>query len=99
MKIGFLAPAAAEYRVATDYYESERAGLGGEFANEVGLTLQRIAAYPDAWPKLSSRTRRCLMNRFPYGVVYRVRGKEIQIVAIMHLKRRPLYWQERLRKS
>lgn len=97
MKIGFLSPAAAEYRDAVDYYEAVSTGLGAEFADEIALSLQRIAAYPDAWPKLSVRTRRCMMNRFPYGLVYRTRGKEIQIIAIMHLKQNPLYWRDRLR--
>ncbi len=99
MKVGFLSPAAAEFREAVDHYEAVRDGLGGEFADEVTLSKQRIAAYPDAWPKLSARTRRCLVDRFPYGLVNRVRGKEIQIVAVMHLKRHPLYWRDRIRKT
>jgi plasmid stabilization system protein ParE len=99
MKIEFLALAAAEYREAADYYESERDGLGGEFAEEASLTLQRIAAYPEAWPKLSARTRRCLLDRFPYALVYQLRGKDIRIIAVMHLKRRPLFWRDRMQKT
>ncbi len=36
------------------------------------------------------------MNRFPYGVVYTVRGADLVIIAVMHLRRKPGYWQGRL---
>lgn len=39
------------------------------------------------------RTRRLLVGRFPYQVVYRLRATEIVIVAVAHLKRRPGYWK------
>jgi hypothetical protein len=41
------------------------------------------------------QTRRLLMTRFPYQVVYRVRPSEIVVVALAHLKRRPGYWKHR----
>jgi hypothetical protein len=41
------------------------------------------------------KTRRLLVNRFPYQAVYRVRHGEIVIVALAHLKRRPGYWKHR----
>jgi hypothetical protein len=40
-------------------------------------------------------TRRALVARFPYQVVYRIRPGEIVIVAVAHLKRRPGYWKNR----
>jgi len=40
-------------------------------------------------------TRRVLVHRFPYQVVYRLTASEILIVAVAHLKRRPGYWKDR----
>jgi hypothetical protein len=40
--------------------------------------------------------RRCLVNRFPYGVLYSIESTEIFILAVMHLRRDPDYWKKRL---
>jgi len=34
-------------------------------------------------------------HRFPYAIVYSVRADAIYIKAVMHLHRRPFYWQQR----
>jgi len=41
-------------------------------------------------------TRRVLLDRFPYFVVFRERLHDIQIIAVAHAKRRPGYWAKRL---
>jgi plasmid stabilization system protein ParE len=97
MLVRFLEPAENELDEARDYYNAQRPGLGDEFLVEVLLTLERIQAYPAAWPHLSRQTRRCRTRRFPYGVVYRATQDEILIVAVAHLHRRPLYWAERIK--
>jgi hypothetical protein len=42
------------------------------------------------------RSRRYRLRRFPYGLVYVETGSDIIILAVMHLHRRPGYWNERL---
>jgi hypothetical protein len=69
MKIEFLNPATIEFTAAISYYNEQSEGLGFEFAAEVNRTMERILQYPEAWPKLSKRTRRCRTNRFPYGLI------------------------------
>jgi hypothetical protein len=99
MKIVFLPPAKTELAEAVSYYNTQSEGLGYDFAAEVRRTLERILQYPDAWHKLSKRTRRCRTNRFPYGVIYQVRPDRLLIVGIMHLSRNPETWKSRLKSE
>ena len=101
MNIEFLESATAELYEAIVYYNIQRQGLGLEFAKEVQDTIERIKQNPEAWTTISTskQARRCLTNRFPYGIIYQIRKNTILIVAVMHLKRRPQTWQSRLRKN
>lgn len=98
MKVRFLRPARSELREAVRWYDGKRAGLGREFADEVKRATEKIAQLPDAWPHISQNARRFLLTRFPYGLIYRVEGKVIRIVAVMHLHRDPIVWQKRLQE-
>ena len=97
MKITFLKPAEQELSEAVEYYESQFPGLGFELFEEVWAAIERISQHPEAWQKLSRRTRRCQIKRFPYGVIYQFRKKEAEIiiVAVAHLHRKPDFWRNR----
>jgi plasmid stabilization system protein ParE len=96
VRVRFLDVARGELREAVRYYNAQRRGLGAELREEVRAAIARIEGQPSAWQSLSARTRRCLLHRFPYGVVYLVREREILIVAVAHLHREPEYWKARL---
>jgi hypothetical protein len=69
--VSFLALAQAEFDAAITYYESEQPGLGKLFRSEVSRSLHRILQRPDAYQQLSKGTRRCLIAKFPFGIIYR----------------------------
>ncbi len=100
MNAGFLEPAIQEFYEAIAYYNLQRQGLGQEFAKEVEDTIERIKQNPEAWTTISSskRARRCLTNRFPFGIIYQIRQDTLLIVAVWHHRRRPRTWQERISK-
>lgn len=89
MRYRFLRPALAELEEAADYY-------GRELLEEVDRTIARILDFPEAWQAISPRARRCLTRRFPYGLIYQILDDEILIVAVMHQRRRPMYWKDRI---
>jgi plasmid stabilization system protein ParE len=101
MNVEFLEPAAQEFYEAIVFYDIQRQGLGQEFAKEVEDTIERIKQNPEAWTTISSskRARRCLTNRFPYGIIYQIRQDTLLIVAVWHQRRRPQAWQDRLSKN
>lgn len=95
MTYSFHPLARQELDTAIDYYEEQEAGLGIEFAEEVYSSIQRLVEYPTAWTQISQNARRCLTNRFPYGIIYQKREDGILIVAVSHLHRKPGYWKDR----
>jgi plasmid stabilization system protein ParE len=92
-----LRAASEEFAAATQWYEKQRPGLGAEFFDAVTETTDRIEAHSEIGTPVSpdQRTRRLLVQRFPYQVVYRLLPDEIVIIAVAHLKRRPGYWKTR----
>ena len=99
MNYSFHPDAEKEFNEAIAYYNECQNGLGLEFVKEVYLAIQNILSFPRAWATLSSNTRRCLTNRFPYGVIYQVTDKEVFVIAVMHLNREPNYWEKREKKA
>ncbi len=99
MKTRFLAPALNEFHEAIAYYNKQRAGLGFSFSDEVKTTIQRIVEYPAAGATLSKTTRHRLLKRFPYSVIYYLPSDGLVIVAIMHTRRRPNAWKDRINEN
>jgi plasmid stabilization system protein ParE len=86
--------AEAEFELAVEFYEECEPGLGEAFSEEIIAAIERILRFPESWPKYTHRSRRCLCNRFPFSLVYRVQKNEIMIYAVMHQKRKPGYWKD-----
>ena len=95
MKIFILSVAEKELTDAVEYYNDQCPGLGYEFAAEVKRALDRIALFPEVWQIFSNRSRRCLLDRFPYGVLYRVDNDTIRVGALIHLRRDQNHWHKR----
>ena len=88
--------ARKEFAAAVQWYEEQRPGLGAEFFEAVVQSTTLIQAQPEiGTPYPDHETRRVLVQRFPYQVVYRLTPDEIVILAVAHLKRRPGYWKNR----
>ena len=51
---------------------------------------------PNTWPAFDHGTRRFLLRRYPYNLIYRVEPTRLVIVAVAHAHRRPGYWKQRL---
>ena len=88
--------AKVELNEAARYYEAESPGLGMAFLVEAERSVATIIEHPESSPLVGRSVRRRLLRRFPYGLLYRVRGEQLRILAVMNLRRRPAYWLGRM---
>lgn len=93
MTFSFHPEAEVEFTEAMDYYKGCEPGLGYDFSIEVFTSIQNIVNYPTAWPVIEEDVRRCLVNRFPYGIIYSIEQDGV----FMHLRRHPDYWKKRIK--
>lgn len=91
----FRPAAVDELHEARDWYDVQRAGLGDELGEVIAVTLERIAAYPNAFPEIIPGVRRAVIDRFPYGVFYRQIPDAIEILAVFHHRQDPMIWRSR----
>jgi hypothetical protein len=96
MNLLILHDAVREFERAVDYYNNERPGLGYEFAAEVRNAFNRIKRYPESWPFITRNIRKCVVNRFPFSILYHSEKEQVIVVAVMHMKRKPGYWKMRI---
>jgi toxin ParE1/3/4 len=90
--VSFHRLARQELKEAAHYYDSESPGLGAEFLKEIEHWIQSILDYPEAAPVLAGPVRRRVARRFPYAVLYSIQPAKIRVLAVMNLRRRPMYW-------
>lgn len=96
MEIIFLPPADAELEDASHFYENQLKGLGRQFYNEVTKAIDFIIQYPQAWHKTGQYTRRFMLKRFPYLILYVFEEEKIIITAIAHQHRYPESYLNRM---
>lgn len=96
MKLIFLSIARNEMAEIKRFYNLQQNGLGDAFQREALAAAQLILARPLSWQIEVKPTRRFILNRFPYKMVYMVQAEQVIIVAIMHQHRSPDYWVDRL---
>ena len=96
MIVRFLKPAQSELDDAFAWYDSQSSGLGTQFLDNIDRAIRRIAAYPLSSVEIEQDLRRCLLSRFPYGIIYGIDSETIIVVAVAHLHREPRYWIDRM---
>ena len=91
-----LHPAAEqEVEAAFDWYLERNPAAARAFLTELQQAIERVAEAPDRWPKYLSDIRRYVFSRYPFQLIYRKRGSDIEIMAVAHGRRRPGYWASR----
>ena len=81
---------------AEAWYRQRNYEASARFLSEIYDALENVAQWPRRWPPYQHGTRRFVLHRFPFSIVYREETATVSVVAIAHHKRRPGYWNDRL---
>jgi plasmid stabilization system protein ParE len=84
--------ARVEALAAYDWYSQRSQQAADAFQEELRIAGRAIEHSPELWAHYLFGTRRYLMKRFPFVIVYRVAAERIEIVAVAHGRRKPGYW-------
>jgi len=76
--------------------ENKRQGLGYDFLLQVDAGLRFIERNPEICPPEYRGTRKHLIKRFPYKIIYLVEKERIIVLAVIHGKRSPNLIKERI---
>jgi len=90
-------PAALEeVEAATDWYAQRSRRAAERFLEELDLAMDQIARNAAQYPLREFGTRRMVLRRFPFVIVFREALAGVEIIAVAHGRRRPGYWRDRL---
>lgn len=90
--------AQEEIEVAVTWYERQQPGLGREFLRALEASFAKARRTPELYAVIARRTRRMLVSRFPYMLLFVHDGDRIVVTTVFHLKRNPHRWSDRVRE-
>jgi toxin ParE1/3/4 len=101
-RVEFAPAARAELDAAAERYELERLGRGLRFYAAIERSVRLVASFPSAGPLYANvrpelQVRRRVVRGFPFMLAYRDLDDVIRIDAVVHTRRRPGYWQRRIK--
>jgi len=88
--------AIADVKSAVAWYRKRSANAALDFIEELHRAAETIRQAPERWPVGKNKTRRFLLWRFPFSIIYSEQKSVITIWAVAHGSRRPEYWTSRL---
>jgi len=88
--------AIADAKNAVAWYQKRNPNVALDFIDELHRAADIIRQAPERWPVGKNNTRRFLLWRFPFAIVYSEEQSVVTIWAVAHGSRRPEYWARRL---
>ena len=95
MQIRILDEAEDDLVEGAQFYDRQRAGLGGYFTDSVLADIESLLLYAGIHSRYFGY-HRLLTRRFPFAVYYLVEGDAVNIYAILDCRRHPAFARHRL---
>ena len=88
------ASALEDMLAAVLWYSEHAPGREETLLVEIDRALNVVLEAPGRWALFESGTRRFILRKFPYSIIYRVSDVSVTVIAFSHHKREPGYWRE-----
>jgi plasmid stabilization system protein ParE len=88
--------AALEVEAGLLWYRERSRRAAERFLSEIERAIGLIVETPNRWAIYLYGTRRYVLLKYPYSIIYRASPDLITLYAFAHAKRRPGYWKGRL---
>ena len=97
MSYFFGEAARAEHLEHVAYYEERQHGLGARYLTAFDAAMVKVCANPERYRvEHLPGIRRFRVPGFPFNILYRQVGTEIEVLVVAPHRRRPGYWLKRL---
>lgn len=95
-RVRYTSAAIVDRADAVKFYRRQGASVAEAFTRDLRHTVSLLSERPLLGTPYDGGTRRKLLTRFPYPVIYHVQEDVIRIFAVKHDRRDPEYWKDRL---
>lgn len=90
MNLQYHELARGEVLAIVEYYASIQTELAADFLTELAVGIDAILATPTLFEQVRSGIHRYILERFPYGIYYRIlNGESVRIIIVRHHSRHP----------
>jgi|ERR1700728_1208641 len=96
-RLSYHQGAATDVKSAVAWYRGRSPKAAADFVEELDRAVHTIGEAPERWPIGKNNTRRFLLWRFPFSIIYSQQDSRIIIWAVAHSSRRPEYWARRVK--
>jgi plasmid stabilization system protein ParE len=87
--------AQSDIESAFEWYRQQSPTAALRFLVAVDEALGSLREQPERFPIVAGEVRRTLLRRFPYAVYFKVYGRTISVVGVVHGHRHPRTWLRR----
>lgn len=97
MKYFFNEAARVEHLEHVAYYESCQPGLGARYLSAFDEAMDKVCQSPVRFRvEFPPDVRKFRVSGFPYNILYRLVGSDVEVLVVAPHRRRPGYWLGRL---
>ena len=97
MSYFFNEAARVEHLEHVAYYEACQQGLGARYLAAFDSAMESVCNEPDRYRvEFLPGIRRFRVPGFPYNILYRQAGADVEVLVVAPHRRRPGYWLGRL---